>query len=32
MDTTEIVVVVGAVVLIGLVVWYFFGKQDAGNG
>ena len=27
MDTTEIGVVIGAVVLIGLVLWYFFGER-----
>ena len=27
MDTAEIGVVVGAVVLIGLVLWYFFGER-----
>ena len=27
MDTTEIAVVIGAVVLIGLVLWYFFGER-----
>lgn len=28
MDTVEISVVVGAVLLIGLVLWYFFGARD----
>ena len=32
MDRTEIMVVVGAVALIALVLWYFFGKPGAGNG
>ncbi len=27
MDSTEIVVVIGSVVLIGLVLWYFFGER-----
>lgn len=27
MDTAEIGVVIGAVVLIGLVLWYFFGER-----
>ena len=27
MDTAEISVVVGAVILIGLVLWYFFGER-----
>jgi len=31
MDTTEIGVVAGALVLIALVLWYFFGKTGAGN-
>ena len=31
MDTSEIGVVVGALVLIALVLWYFFGKPRAGN-
>jgi len=31
MDTHEIGVVVGALVLIALVLWYFFGKPGAGN-
>lgn len=28
MDTTEIVVVTGAIALIGLVLWYFFGPRE----
>lgn len=28
MDTTEIAVVAGAVALIGLVLWYFFGPRE----
>lgn len=28
MDPVEVGVVVGAVVLIGLVLWYFFGARD----
>ena len=28
MDTTEIIVVAGAIALIGLVVWYFFGPRE----
>lgn len=28
MDTTEIIVVIGGVLLIGLVLWYFFGERD----
>ena len=28
MDTTEILVVVGAIALIALVVWYFFGERE----
>ena len=27
MDSAEISVVVGAVILIGLVLWYFFGER-----
>ncbi|HYJ79169.1 MAG TPA: cupredoxin domain-containing protein [Longimicrobiaceae bacterium] len=29
MDTTEILVVIGGVVAIGLVLWYFFGARQA---
>jgi plastocyanin domain-containing protein len=29
MDTTEIAVVIGAAVLIGLTLWYFFGERQA---
>jgi plastocyanin domain-containing protein len=31
MDTTEIVVVAGAVALIGLVLWYFFGPRERAS-
>lgn len=29
MDTTEILVVIGGVLLIGLTLWYFFGEREA---
>jgi len=29
MDTTEILVVIGGVALIGFVLWYFFGEREA---
>ena len=29
MDRTEVVVVIAGVALIGLVLWYFFGKREA---
>ena len=29
MDTTEILVVIGGVGLIGLVLWYFFGERES---
>lgn len=29
MDTSEIVVMVGGIGLIGLILWFFFGKQEA---
>ena len=29
MDTSEIVVMVGGGALIGLILWFFFGKQEA---
>ena len=29
MDTTEILVVVGGIALIGFVLWYFFGEREA---
>ena len=32
MDSAEIIVVAGAVVLIALVLWYFFGNRGLGNG
>ncbi len=28
MDTTEILVVIGGVALIGLTLWYFFGERE----
>ncbi len=28
MDTTEILVIIGGVVLIGLTLWYFFGERE----
>lgn len=28
MDTTEIIVIIGGITLIGLVLWYFFGERD----
>jgi len=29
MDTTEILVVIGGVALVGLTLWYFFGEREA---
>ncbi len=29
MDTTEIIVVVGGIVAIGFVLWYFFGERES---
>jgi plastocyanin domain-containing protein len=28
MDTTEVMVVIGGIALIGLVLWYFFGERE----
>lgn len=28
MDTTEIVVIIGGVALVGVVLWYFFGERE----
>ena len=28
MDTTEILVIIGGIALIGLVLWYFFGERE----
>jgi hypothetical protein len=28
MDVTEVVVLAGSILLIGLVIWYFFGVRD----
>lgn len=32
MDTTETLVVVGAIALIALVLWYFFGEREKTSG
>lgn len=31
MDVTEIIVTVGGMLLIGLTLWFFFGKRGAGS-
>lgn len=31
MDTSEIIVIVGGIGLIGFVLWYFFGEREAAN-